>query len=73
MTSKLIKINNSKTAAVNQSVYWIPVDANTPKGVRILLINSKNGVATIGRICIGDDWTHWQGLPKFMDGDTNGQ
>jgi len=71
MTSKLIKINNSRTAAVNQSVYWIPVDANTPVGVKLQLINRAHGVSTTGSYYMGSDWTHWQGLPKFMDGDKN--
>ncbi len=69
MTSKLISINHSKTAAVNQSLPWIPIDDKTPVGVKLQLINRAYGSATIGIYRRGDDWTHWQGLPKFMDGD----
>lgn len=71
--TKLITINNSRTAAVNQSIRWLPIDANTPTGVKVLLINRHLGVATIGIYHRGNDWTHWQGLPKFfndfIDGD----
>lgn len=69
MASKLITINRDNTVAVNQTIYWIPIDSNTPIGVKLLLINRKLGVATTGHYYPGNDWTHWQGMPKFLDED----
>lgn len=68
---KLITINNSRTAAVNQSMIWLPINDATPVGVKLLLINRRLGVATIGIYHRGNDWTHWQGLPKFLDDFTD--
>jgi hypothetical protein len=68
MTTKLITINNTRTAAVNQSLPWLPINQHTPVGVKLLLINRRLGVATIGNYQRGNDWTHWQGMPKFMEG-----
>lgn len=71
MTDK-IKLNTAKTAAVNQSVRWLPIDENTPTGVKVLLINRRYGVATVGVYHKGNDWTHWQGMPKFFDDFSDG-
>ena len=70
MTSKLITINAAKTVAVNQAVYWIPVGPDTPRGVKLLLIDRNQGVAVLSRYLPHTDWTHWQGLPKFLDHDS---
>ena len=72
MTTKLITINNSRTTAVNQSLPWLPISSSTPTGVKLLLINRRLGVATIGIYQRGNDWTHWQGMPKFIDGISDG-
>lgn len=58
-------------AAVNKNLYWLPINYNTPKGVKIQLINRKNGVAVYGEWYPGSDWTHWQGCPVFADGKVN--
>lgn len=55
MSSKLVTINASRTAAVNQGFYWIPVDENTPTGVKLQLINRKLGVATFGHYYKGSE------------------
>lgn len=57
---------------MNQTIYWIPIDKNTPVGVKLQLINRRMGVATIGQYYPGNDWTHWQGMPKFMDDFADG-
>lgn len=63
-----IKLTTDKAAAVNQQVYWIPVDKHPPpRGAKVLLINRWYGVATIGNYTPDMGWTHWQGLPKFKD------
>lgn len=68
MNSKLITINTARTTAVNQSLPWLPISSTTPTGVKLLLINRRLGVATIGIYQRGNDWTHWQGMPKFVEG-----
>lgn len=69
MTTKLITTNNTRTAAVNQSVPWLPIDSNTPMGVKLLLINRYYGTAMIGSLNRANlkDFTHFQGLPKWVD------
>lgn len=63
-----IKINNSRSAAVNQETFWIPIDeCPPPVGVKLLLINDRNGVACLGTYLEKHQWTHWQGLPKFAE------
>ena len=40
-------LNSDKTVAVSTEVYWIPVNHNTPRGVKLQLLG-KGGVATYG-------------------------
>lgn len=62
-----IKLTNDHAAAVNHSVYWIPVaDHPPPRGAKLLLINEKYGVAVLGAYSPGQGWTHWQALPKML-------
>ena len=61
-----IKVNSMRSAAVNQEIFWIPIDeVEPPAGVKLLLINERNGVAVLGTYHQKHQWTHWQGLPKF--------
>lgn len=62
-----IKPNTNRTAAVNRRLPWIPVGPDTPRGVRLLVINRAAGVATFAQYEPGSEWTHWQGLPYFED------
>lgn len=60
-------INNDKSAAVSDDVYWI--DANVikpPLGVKLLVINKANGVALISPWSEHYWYTHWQALPRFL-------
>lgn len=64
----LIKTNSDRTAAVNRALPWIPVkDYPPPKGVKLLLINRRFGVATLGVYLPNQNWTHWQGMPYFAE------
>jgi hypothetical protein len=57
------KPNTDNTVAVSTTVYWLPIDANTPRGQKLQLLG-KGGVAVYG-IYNGDAfWTHWQALPR---------
>ena len=60
------KLNTDKTALVATDHYWISIDADTPLGVKMLLINQKSGVAWLGYWSSGDSfWTHYSPLPMF--------
>jgi hypothetical protein len=57
-------ISNDKNVAVATDYYWLPIDKDTPRGVKIQLLG-KGGVAAYG-IWNGKDtfYTHWAPLPK---------
>ena len=59
------KINTDHTAAVDTQVYWRTIDADTPQGVKVQLINQKAGVATYGVVQRGGFFTHWAPMPRF--------
>lgn len=58
------KMNQDKTVAVATDYYWIPIGADTPRGVKLQLL-SIGGVATYGNLRTGDkSFTHWAPLPR---------
>ncbi len=57
------KIDSTGTAAVATDYYWIPIDANTPRGVKLQLLG-KGGVAAYGNYQGAPFWSHWAPLPK---------
>jgi len=59
------KLNTDKTALVSKDYYWLPIDENTPLGVKLLLINQSAGVATLGKYFKTGHFTHYAALPKF--------
>lgn len=60
-------LNNSKTVAIDRAYHWIKIDSNTPRGVKLQLINKDAGVATYGALETSDTfWTHWAPLPTFL-------
>jgi len=59
------KLTADRSTIVAPSVKWKLIDADTPVGVKMLLINKANGVASIGARRAQDDWTHWCSLPTF--------
>jgi len=56
-------INATHTAAVATDYYWIPIDANTPRGVKLQLLG-KGGVAQYSNYHGDRFWSHWEPLPK---------
>lgn len=57
------KLNGDKTVAVATDTYWIPIDKDTPRGVKLQLLGA-GGVATYG-VYNGDRfWTDWCPVPK---------
>jgi len=59
-------INTTKTAAVATDNYWLPVDENTPRGVKVLLL-TQGDIATIGQYHPDASWViAWCPLPRKM-------
>lgn len=56
-------INTAKTVAVATDTFWIPIDKDTPRAVKLQLLG-KGGVAHYGSYNGDDFWTHWCPLPK---------
>ena len=62
------KIDSTGTAAVATDYYWLPIDENTPRGVKMNLINRAAGVTHIGVYLSSDKYyTHWAPLPTFKE------
>ena len=57
-------LNTDKTAAVAVDYYWLPINKDTPRGVKIQLLG-LGGVAAYG-VWDGKSrfWSHWAPLPK---------
>lgn len=62
------KINADRTAAVSLDAVWIPIDANTPRGVNMWLISKPAGVSQKGMHDPAEKFfTHWFPNPRFED------
>ena len=58
------KLNSDRTVAVATDYFWIPIDKDTPHGVKLQLLG-KGNVATYGNWDGKNKfWTHWAPLPK---------
>lgn len=61
MTDIRIKDNS---VAVDHDYYWLPIDKDTPRGVKLQLLNT-GGVAVYGHYDGKDTfWQAWAPLPK---------
>lgn len=61
-------LNSTKTVAIDPAVHWRPIDADTPRGVKVQVINRKDNVAHYSIILPNNvHWTHWAHLPTFAD------
>ena len=58
------KLSKDGSVAVATDYYWQPIDADTPRGVKLQLLGA-GGVAVHG-MWDGKNkfWTHWAPLPK---------
>ena len=60
------KLDSTQSTVVADDYYWIPIDKNTPKYMKVLLLG-RSGVATMGHyeaLPGTQFWTHWAPLPK---------
>ena len=63
------KLNKDASVAVATDYYWIPIDENTPRGVKLQLLGI-GGVAVYGSWDGRSRfWTHWAPLPKLPKAD----
>lgn len=61
-----MSIDSTKAALVAQDVYWLPIDKDTPLGVKLLVINKTHGVLTTSTLGPNEKYfTHYQAMPKF--------
>lgn len=68
MTNPTHTINSAKTAAVSVGAFWLPIDADTPRGVSMLLISKSAGVLQKGQYDPSDKFfSHWFPNPKFKE------
>lgn len=58
-----VKISSDGSAVVDTEYFWIAIDKDTPRGVKLQLL-SISGVATYGNYSGDSFWTHWAPLPK---------
>ena len=63
------QISTDGKAAVDPNYFWKKCDSNTPRGVKLQLINKAAGVAVYGMWSPGSGFTHWAPLPKFALGE----
>lgn len=58
-------LNSSKTVAVSTDWYWMPIDKDTPRSVKLLLLGA-GGVAAVGVLGSNVDkfWVSWVPMPK---------
>ena len=57
-------LNSTKTVAVATDVYWMPIDKDTPRSVKLQLL-SIGGVAQYGNLQADTSfYTHWCPVPK---------
>lgn len=59
------KLTSDGAAVVAPDIKWLKIDANTPMGARMLLIEKAQGVAYIRSRMKGDGFDHWFPLPTF--------
>lgn len=61
----LVGLSSDGAAAVDRNYHWLPTSPETPRGVKLQLINRPDGVAFYGTYKQGDRATHYQRLPTF--------
>lgn len=60
------KISSDGAASITLNCKWLLIDRNTPRGVKMMLISEKYGIAQISIYSPNDKYfTHWHPLPTF--------
>lgn len=58
-------LNADHTVAIDRQYHWRKIDKDTPRGVKLQLIDRSAGVAHYGHYTGNDSFTHWAPLPTF--------
>jgi hypothetical protein len=58
-----VKVTSDGSAVVDTEYFWIAVDADTPRSMKVQLLG-KGGVAIYTSYDGNPFWTHWCPLPK---------
>lgn len=62
------KKDSSGSTMVDNKYHWKEITKDTPRGIKLQLINKGAGVATYGILTTKDTyWTHYAPLPTFKD------
>jgi hypothetical protein len=62
----MIKVNNTRTAAVDQTRYWLPVNSDTPRGVKMLLLSLYGTAVCSGASnLVSEYFAGWYPLDKL--------
>lgn len=59
--------DSSQTVLVDRNNFYIPIDKNTPRGVKCILIRKESGVGVIGELNKTNDsfFDHYSPMPIF--------
>ena len=65
-TTSTQRLSTDKAAFIDTDYKWQKITADSPRGVKLQLINKRFGVASYGRL-YGEEsyYTHWAPLPTF--------
>ena len=63
----MISHSSDNAAVVDKGYHWIPINADTPRGSKVQLINRDYGVAQYGVLDTHNKfgYTHWAPCPTF--------
>ena len=60
------KLTADKAAVVSPEYHWLKIDANTPRGATLLLINKSANRMQSGILTAGEKFfDHWAPCPTF--------
>ncbi len=64
------KIKDNEVA-VSREIFWLPIDENTPRSVKVLAINrAKCGIAQFAELHHSETWyDYWYPLPRMPQED----
>jgi len=60
-----INLDSTRADLVSTEVFWIPIDATTPRGAKCLVIDSSQGIAYLREFWPGHGWSHYYPLPRL--------
>lgn len=63
-----LMLNNARTVAIDPEYHWREINKDTPRSVKIQLVNKAAGVAVYG-VYTDTYFTHWAPLPTFKKAD----